>query len=257
MKEMTRQGLSLHPHSEIESVTRDADSTLTIRLKRDGGVFHGFDQVLVATGRVPNTQGLGLESIGVMLSGPKGHIHVDDYQNMNHPGLYALGDVCGRVELTPMAIAAGRRLADRLFGGEAFRGAKADYTNVPTVIFTHPPIGTVGLTEAEAAATYGKDGIKTYNTAFTPLYYGPWDVPPTAKPRTQMRVVCEKQDPERLLGIHVIGPGADELIQGFGVVVKMGGGKGDLDACVAIHPTSAEELVTLAPWGRVPSRSRL
>jgi glutathione reductase (NADPH) len=144
-----------------------------------------------------------------------------------------------------MAIAAGRRLADRLFGGIA--DSKADYADVPTVVFSHPPIGTIGLTEPEAKEQYG-DSVRVYNSTFVNLFFGPFAIDPSEKPKTAMKVVCAGAD-ERVVGIHAIGMGVDELLQGFGVAFKMGMTKADLDKCVAIHPTAAEELVTLPPWG--------
>lgn len=146
-----------------------------------------------------------------------------------------------------MAIAAGRRLADRLFGG--IPNAKADYENVPTVVFSHPTIGTIGLTEPEAIAKFGKDNIKVYNSDFVNLYYSNFFEGNSGdKPITKYKVVCLLPE-EKVLGIHLIGLASDEVIQGFAVAMKMGATKADLDRVVAIHPTAAEELVTLAPWG--------
>jgi glutathione reductase (NADPH) len=179
------------------------------------------------------------------------YIAVDEYQRTTTKGVYAVGDVCGNVELTPTAIAAGRRLADRLFGG--MPEAKADYENVPTVVFSHPPIGPVGLTEAQAVGKYGKDKVKVYTSTFKNLWYGPWKVEPDDKPTTAMKLVTLLPE-EKVLGIHSIGMGSDELLQGFGVAVKMGATKADLDNCVALHPTAAEELVTMAPWGMAPRK---
>lgn len=177
----------------------------------------------------------------------KKNIIVDDYQNTTVNNIYALGDVCGRVELTPMAIAAGRKLADRLFGD--MPDAKADYENVPTVIFSHPPIGTVGLSEQQAKKKYGEKNIKVYVTEFVNMFYGPWNLDPSAKPKTAMKLICVGEE-EKVVGIHMIGMGVDEILQGFGVALKMGATKADFDNCVAIHPTAAEELVTLPPWGK-------
>ena len=151
--------------------------------------------------------------------------------------MYAVGDVTGKLELTPVAIAAGRKLSDRLFGGDA--EARLDYRNVPTVIFSHPPIGTVGLTEDAARDQFG-DAVKCYTTRFVDLYYSL----ARRKVRTVMKVVCVGAQ-EKVVGIHVFGRSADELIQGFAVALVMGATKADLDRTVAIHPTAAEELVTL------------
>jgi len=148
------------------------------------------------------------------------------------------------------AIAAGRRLADRLFGTHSLGLglAKVSYENVPTVVFSHPPIGTVGLTEREAVSKYGVENVTIYRSTFANLYYGPWDVNPEEKPKTAMKLVCAGSN-ELVVGLHVVGMGADEMLQGFGVAMKMGATKADFDSCVAIHPTAAEELVTMFPWG--------
>ena len=153
------------------------------------------------------------------------------------PGLYAIGDVTGREPLTPVAIAAGRRLSDRLFGGQSDR--HLDYENIPTVIFSHPPIGTVGLTEAAAAQRHGA-AVKVHTRSFVPLYHAIT----TRKPKTMMKLVTVGPE-EKVVGVHVIGPGADEMLQGFAVALRMGATKRDFDDTVAIHPTSAEELVTM------------
>jgi glutathione reductase (NADPH) len=157
--------------------------------------------------------------------------------------------VCDAPQLTPTAIAAGRRLADRLFTTAA--QSKADYDDVPTVVFSHPTIGTVGLTEQAAVKKYGADQIKTYTSTFTNLWYGPWKMEPDDKPKTAMKLVCLLPT-ERVVGIHIIGMSADEILQGFAVALKMGATKADLDNSVALHPTAAEELVTMAPWGLAP-----
>ena len=158
------------------------------------------------------------------------------------PGVFCLGDDIGKVDLTPVAIQAGRRLADRLFGGKP--ESVMDYTNVPSVVFAHPPIGTVGLTEPEARKRYGDD-VKIFQTTFTNSLYALSE----EKHKTGMKIVCQKST-LKVLGVHLIGDSADEMLQGFAVAVKMGATKKDLDACVAIHPTAAEEIVTFAPWGQ-------
>jgi glutathione reductase (NADPH) len=166
-----------------------------------------------------------------------GYVVTDDYQNTNLAGVYAIGDITGRVELTPVAIAAGRRLADRLFGGQVER--RLHYENIPTVVFTHPPIGTIGLTEDEARELHGA-AVKIYQTTFTSMYHAM-----TREPvKTSMKLVTVGAQ-ERVVGCHIIGPGADEMLQGFAVAIRMGATKQDFDDTVAIHPTSAEELVTM------------
>ena len=215
--------------------------------------FHDMsdvDVVLMAPGRTPNTETLNLDKVGVKLIPNKTYIQVDEYQNTSVDNIYALGDVCGKVELTPMAIAAGRRLADRLFQNNQ-EGSRTSYDLVPTVVFSHPPIGGCGLTEAQAEAKYGKDNLKIYRSTFPNLYYGVFSMESSDKPTTFMKVICAGIE-ELVVGIHVIGMGADEMMQGFGVAMKMGCTKADLDSCVAIHPTAAEELVTMGTWGTSP-----
>ncbi len=202
----------------------------------DGRRFGPFDGVLWAIGRAPNSGYLDLENAGVSMD-EQGFVPVDDYQATNVPHIFALGDVTGRVALTPVAIAAGRRLADRLYGGMPDR--HLDYRNVPTVIFTHPPIGTVGMTEADAREHYGDD-VRVYESQFTPMYYALGE----KKPQTRMKLVTAGPG-EKVVGCHMIGDGVDEILQGFAVAIRMGATKQDFDDTVAIHPTSAEELVTM------------
>jgi glutathione reductase (NADPH) len=197
----------------------------------------GFDTVIWAVGRRPQSGGLGLEHAGVDTDA-RGYIVTDDFQNTTGAGVYAVGDVTGRVALTPVAIAAGRRLADRLFGGHS--EARLDYENIPTVVFSHPPIGTVGVSEERARELYGEDGVKVYQSRFTNMRYALGE---TRVPTVVKLVTVGVQ--EKVIGCHVIGEAADEMIQGFAVAVKMGACKADLDNTVAIHPTAAEELVTL------------
>jgi glutathione reductase (NADPH) len=202
----------------------------------DGRSFSDHDCLLWAVGRLPATRGLGLETAGVALD-ERGFIPTDEFQATNVPSIYAIGDVTGREALTPVAIAAGRRLADRLFGGMPDRCL--DYENIATVIFTHPPIGTVGLTEDEARRAYG-DAIKVYTSRFVGLYNSMTRI----KTGAAMKLITAGAE-ERIVGCHVIGHGADEMMQGFAVAIRMGATKADFDDTVAIHPTSAEELVTM------------
>ncbi len=201
----------------------------------DGRSVNRLDAVIWAIGRVANAKGWA-DSAGIELD-PIGFIRVDEYQNTNVTGIYAVGDVTGRVCLTPVAIAAGQRLADRLFGGKP--DSRLDYNDIPTVVFSHPPISTVGLSDSDARSLYG-DRVKSYVTRFSNLYYAVT----RQKQYTAMKLVTLLPD-ERVLGIHVIGLGADELIQGFAVALRMGAKKVDLGSTVAIHPTAAEELVTM------------
>jgi glutathione reductase (NADPH) len=234
--EMSRQGIELAPNSVPVALRRDDRGRLCLD-REQGAPLADYDMVLWAIGRQPATSGLGLENIGVKLD-PRGNIHVDAYQNTSVPGVYSVGDVTGRFELTPVAIAAGRRLADRLFGGQP--DAKLDYVDIPTVVFSHPPIGSVGLSEADAMTFYGEDNVKVYAARFTNLYHSLTD----HKPKTSMKLVTVGPD-ERVVGVHVFGLGADEMLQGFAVAVRMGATKADFDRTVAIHPTAAEEFVTM------------
>jgi glutathione reductase (NADPH) len=233
-REMTAQGVEIVPHAVPAALAAAAAGTeLTLA---DGRAFGGFDCVLWAIGRTPASDRLGLDRAGVALY-DDGVVITDKFQSTNVAGVYAIGDVTGREGLTPVAIAAGRRLADRLFGGQAER--HLDYEFIPTVIFSHPPIGSVGLTEAAARELHG-DAVRTYTTGFVPMYHALTE----AKRRVEMKLVCVGQT-ERIVGLHLIGHGADEMLQGFAVAVKMGATKRDFDDTVAIHPTVAEELVTM------------
>jgi glutathione reductase (NADPH) len=194
------------------------------------------DTLLWAIGREPLTRELNLGAAGVEMN-EDGSIPTDEFQNTSTPHIHAIGDITGRFPLTPVAIAAGRRLADRLFNHQPER--RLVYENIPSVVFSHPPIGTVGLTEDEAREIHG-DGVKTYQTRFTPMYHR---LTPDKTP-TAMKLVCVGVQ-EKVVGCHIIGLGADEMLQGFAVAIRMGATKRDFDDTVAIHPTSAEELVTM------------
>lgn len=242
--EYERLGVKLHKHSAVTRVDKDpATGKLTLNYKEGDseGVVEGVDHLIWAVGRTPATANLGLESAGVTVN-EKGYVAVDEYQNTNVDNIYALGDVTGQVELTPVAIAAGRKLAARLFGPEQFRTAKLDYGNIPSVVFAHPEVGAIGLTEPEAVAKYGRENLTIYKTNFTAMYYAMMD--PAQKGPTAYKLICAGPE-EKVVGLHIMGLGSGEMLQGFGVAVKMGATKADFDSCVAIHPTSAEELVTL------------
>lgn len=202
----------------------------------DGRKSEPVDGVLWAIGRTPNTQTLELAAAGIA-SDPAGFIPTDDYQATNVDNIFALGDVTGRAALTPVAIAAGRRLADRLYGG--MDGRHLEYDCIPTVIFTHPPIGTVGMTEAAARLAHG-DSVQTFQARFNPMQYAL----STDKVATTMKLITLGEE-RRIIGCHMIGDGCDEMLQGFAVAIRMGACKQDFDDTVAIHPTSAEELVTM------------
>lgn len=233
MELMDADGVHIHKETRVERVD-EADGSLKVALK-DGGELEA-DALIWAIGREPNTHALNVEAAGLEPD-TSGAIVTDRYENTAAEGIYAVGDVTGKTPLTPVAVAAGRRLADRLFGGLIDR--HLDYENVPTVVFSHPPIGTVGLTEPQARERNGDD-IRIYETRFNALQYGLQD----EKRATRMKLITTGKE-ERIAGLHVIGEGADEMTQGFAVAVRMGATKKDFDDTVAIHPTSAEELVTM------------
>lgn len=253
-EEMEKAGVNFVRNSRIERIDKQADGTLQISAKINGEdkVFGGYDQVLYAIGREPRTQGLGLDAVGVELSA-SGHIVVDAQENTNVAGVYAIGDatITGW-ELTPVAIAAGRRLSDRLFGNEP--DAALHYHQIPTVIFSHPPLGTIGYTEPEAIEKFGAENVKSYSSKFVNLLYAMAE--PENKGKTAMKLVCVGES-EVVVGLHVAGEGADEMVQGFGVAMKMNATKADFDNVVAIHPTAAEEFVTMAPWGYIKDKIAL
>ena len=231
---MRARGVALSFARPILKATREADG-YALHLA-DDSVERGFDELIWATGRDPNTQGFGLDVAGVALDA-RGFIATDEFQDTNVPNVHAVGDVTGRIALTPVAVAASRRLADRVFGAKP--DAKLDYANVPTTVFSHPPMGTVGLSEEAARKQHG-DAVRVYRSRFRPML----TALAGGEERTFMKLVCVGDD-ERIVGIHLIGTAADEILQGFAVALKMGARKADLDATVAIHPTSAEELVLM------------
>ncbi|KAI9671765.1 MAG: Glutathione reductase [Alyxoria varia] len=241
--EYEKRGIKIHRQSSQSRVEDLGSGRKRLHYKDSAGEGTlDTDVVLWAIGRSPEIGDLGLDKTGVKLDEKSGHVATDDYQATNVPTIFALGDVCDRgFELTPVAIAAGRRLADRLYGGQT--GAKLDYDQIPSVVFAHPEVGTTGLTEPAARAKYGDENIKVYNTSFTDMYYAMMDKQDDKAP-SAFKVVCAGPE-EKVVGIHIVGKGCSEMLQGFGVAVKMGARKSDLDSCVAIHPTGAEELVTL------------
>lgn len=244
--EMRRNGLQVRNHFVPREVAKDAHTGQLTLVSQSGETIPGLDCVLVAIGRTPMLESLNLSSCGIQRD-EENRINVSRWQETSCPRIYAVGDAAGMgPQLTPVAIAAGRRLADRLFGG--MPDARVDYANVPSVVFSHPPVGCVGLTEAAARDRYGGENVRIYESRFTNLYHGPWEMAADKKPKTYMKLVCVGKE-ERVVGLHMVGMGADELLQGFAVAVTMGATKADFDRCIAVHPTAAEELVTMAPWG--------
>lgn len=233
--EMRKQGIVIETGFEVNELQRHDGGTVVVGA--DGNTLEGFDTVIWAVGRRANTADLNLEAAGLSTE-RGGIIAVDAYENTTVPGIYAIGDVSGKTALTPVAIAAGRKLAARLFDGETEN--RVDYNNTPSVVFSHPAVGTVGLNEAEARAHHGEHAITVYETSFQPMRYALSEPGVT----TAMKIVCVGDD-ETVVGVHLIGDNVDEMLQGFAVAVKMRATKADFDNTIAIHPTSAEELVTM------------
>jgi len=168
----------------------------------------------------------------------QGFIQVDKFQTTTSKTIYAVGDVTGAVELTPVAIAAGRRLSERLFNQQT--ELFLDYHLIPTVVFTHPPIATIGLSEQQAKEQYGEEELTIYRSRFTPMYFALNEY----RQKCEMKLICLGKE-EKIIGLHAIGRGVDEMLQGFAVAIKMGATKADFDNTIAIHPTGAEEFVTM------------
>lgn len=233
---LEQDGIALHKHTTVQEIIKNADDSLTVKFDHERSVT--VDCVIWAAGREPATDKIGLENAGVETN-ERGYIKVDKYQNTNVKGVYAVGDIIeGGIELTPVAVAAGRRLSERLFNNKP--NEHLDYNLVPTVVFSHPPIGTVGLTEPQAIEQYGEGNVKVYKSSFTAMYTA---VTQHRQP-CRMKLVCVGKD-EKIVGLHGIGFGVDEMIQGFAVAIKMGATKADFDNTVAIHPTGSEEFVTM------------
>lgn len=233
MENMKLEGINFLTSSQVTRIQKQNDGLNAIF---NDGSSALFQQILFAIGRKPKVNKLGLEAAGVRTDAD-GHVLVDEWQNTNIEGVYSVGDVTGVHQLTPVAISAGRKLADRLFGGKP--ESKLDPTNIPTVVFSHPPFATVGLTEEAARAQYGED-VKCYETSF----YSMIDalLPNGGKSYYKMVTVGPE---ERVIGLHMVGRYVDEMIQGFAVAVKMGATKKDFNATIAVHPTASEELVLI------------
>ena len=235
VEEMKKNGQPLHTHKVPQKLEKLDNGDIQIHF--EDGTTHTSQKVIWAVGRKANVHQLNLEAAGVELT-ERGFIQVDEYQNTTIPGIYALGDVSGEKELTPVAIKAGRILAERLFNGKT--DAKMDYELIPTVVFSHPAIGSIGLTQEQAEAKYGVENIKVYQSTFAGMY----SAITVHRQMTKLKLITLGEE-EKVIGLHGIGGGIDEMIQGFAVAVKMGATKADFDATVAIHPTASEEFVTM------------
>jgi len=233
---MAEEGPTLHTHSTPKEVTKEDDGSITLHL--ENGQSQNVDTLIWAIGRHPTTDQINLAVTGVETN-DAGYIKVDEYQETNIPGIYCVGDIMENgVELTPVAVKAGRQLSERLFNNKP--EAKMDYDLIPTVVFSHPPIGTIGLTEPEAIAQYGEKNVKVYQSGFTAMYTA---ITQHRQP-CKMKLICAGEN-EVVVGLHGIGFAVDEMIQGFSIAMKMGATKADFDSVVAIHPTGSEEFVTM------------
>ena len=235
VEEMKKNGQPLHTHKVPQKLEKLDNGDIQIHF--EDGTTHTSQKVIWAVGRKANVHQLNLEAAGVELT-ERGFIQVDEYQNTTTSGIYALGDVSGEKELTPVAIKAGRTLAERLFNGKT--DAKMDYELIPTVVFSHPAIGSIGLTQEQAEAKYGVENIKVYQSTFAGMY----SAITVHRQMTKLKLITLGEE-EKVIGLHGIGGGIDEMIQGFAVAIKMGATKADFDATVAIHPTASEEFVTM------------
>lgn len=235
---MIESGIQKAYHFKVTKLEKAEDGTLKVYAD-DGRVLEGFDQVIWAVGRETLTEPLNLHKAGLSING-KGFIEVDDSHRTAVENIYAIGDVTGQPQLTPVAIRAGRYLAERLYNNKP--ELKMDLSKVPTVIFSHPPVGTIGLAEHEARRQYGHDKVEVFTSTFTPMRYAFTQ----HQIKTALKLVTVGEE-KKVVGIHIVGDGADEMLQGFAVAMQMGATKADLDATIAIHPTSSEELVTMRP----------
>lgn len=232
-QEMSKKGIHLHFNTDIERIEKGSNELLTVHTTQETTLEVG--QVMYATGRHPKTEGLGLENTGVVLT-DSGHIRVNALFQTDEPSIHALGDVTGPAELTPVALAQGMILARHLFGNE--QSTPLDYRIVPTAVFSQPTMATCGLTEEEARAEY--PNIDIYRGAFRPMQY----TLPDINERALVKLVVDR-DTDRVLGCHMVGPEAGEIMQGLGVAMTAGATKTDFDRTIGIHPTLAEEFVTL------------
>lgn len=235
VKHMEASNLHLHKNLSFDSFQASPDGR--IDCLKDGQVLLTVEKVVAAVGRVPNTENLGLDKTSIELD-DQGFIKIDDSHQTTAKGVYAVGDVSGKIALTPVAIRAGRQVAEFLFNQA--ESSAIDYQNIPTVIFAHPAIGTIGYSESEAKEKFGSDQIKVYQSRFFSMYHSAGN----HRQACDFKLVCLGEE-EKVIGMHGIGYGVDEMIQGFGVAIKMGATKSQWDAIIAIHPTGSEEFVTM------------
>lgn len=228
---MMRHGVDLQFNCNVQAIEKDGDAS---KLKLDSGESLATDLVLYATGRRPLLEGLGLETVDVALN-PSGYIAVDDHYRTSQPGIYALGDVSGRMELTPVALAEGMTLAANLFNGE---DRILDYDNIPTAIFSHPSVALVGLSEEQARERYSR--VAVYTSQFRHLKHSLGE----SDDKVFLKLITDA-DSDRVVGVYMVGDDAAEVIQGIAIAVKMGARKADFDSTIGIHPSVAEEFVTL------------
>ena len=244
-QEYERQGINLYKGTQITKVEDIGNGMKRVTYQNNETKNEStveVEEVLFATGRDPEIEDLKIKDFGIKLN-DKNHIVTDEYQNTSIPNIYAIGDVCDRgFELTPVAIAAGRRLSDRLFNNQP--KAHLEYENIPSVVFAHPEIGSIGLTEPEAREKYG-DKIKIYKTEFKAMYFAMMD--PEEKQPTAYKIICAGEN-EKVVGLHILGQGSSEILQGFGVAIKMGATKKDFDSCVVSTPPIFLSRFVVRPW---------
>ncbi|MGE0004090.1 MAG: glutathione-disulfide reductase [Parvibaculaceae bacterium] len=229
--EMRKKGIEFRLGCDVARIERSGEG---VRVTCNDGTVFGAGQIMYATGRIPNVMGLDLEKAGVELN-PHYAVKVDDYSRSSVDNIYAVGDVTNRLNLTPVAIREGHAFADTVFGG---RDVKVDHANVPTAVFSQPEIGTVGMTEAGARESSPK--IDIYKTSFRAMRHTL-----TGRDERMLMKLVVDGGTDRVLGCHIVGPGAAEMAQLLGIAVRMGATKADFDATMALHPTAAEELVTM------------
>lgn len=249
---MEQHGVKIYRNSGgVSNVSANGElKTVTLN---NGTVIEDVDTVIFTPMRTPSVEGMNLEKAGVAQRGELGYISVDEYHRTSVPHIYAVGDVTTEVhQLTPKIVAAARRVADLLFGG--VENAKVTFENTPYAFFSYPTIANAGLTEEEAGDKFGAKNVKVYRSNPDHLYHSMWNMSTSDKPKTFIKMVCAGAD-EKVVGLHLVGQGAEEALQGFAVAMKMGATKADFDSCMSIEPTLAGEVVTMGEWGSSPQHS--